>query len=317
MTARRDPDRLIRAYLEDGPTELPDRSYDEVRSQIDHTRQRVAIGRWTEPRMNNFARFAIAVAAVLVVAVIGITLLPNQGGIGGVPTPTPSPSPSPTASPAAFPGAGPLAAGRYTDTPFLGNDASMCGPEPTGATPPPCTEATRDDAIRFTFTVPDGWAGISFLLALASEGTTPPGGAGMIFGRGGWLHSDPCLTDAQIALNDAPPDVPVGPGVDDFANALAEHPLLDVTAPVDVTLAGYAGKYVDLQVPSDISACAAYFPWEGGGGPYAQGPSHRWHLWILDVDDVRVVVQAMDYAGTSPQRQAELGAIVDSIQITP
>ena len=50
---------------------------------------------------------------------------------------------------------------------------------------------------------------------------------------------------------------------------------------------------------------------------YAQGPSHRWHLWILDVDDVRVVVQAMDYAGTSPQRRAELQAIVDSIRIEP
>ena len=112
------------------------------------------------------------------------------------------------------------------------------------------------------------------------------------------------------------PDIPVGPTVDDFANALADHPLLEVTTPVDVTLAGYSGKYVDLQVPSDISACpSSYRPWEPG--IYAQGPSHRWHLWILDVDGVRVVVTTTDYAGTSPQRQAELQAIVDSIQIEP
>ena len=33
MTAPRDPDRLIRAFLDEGPTELPDRAYDAVRSR--------------------------------------------------------------------------------------------------------------------------------------------------------------------------------------------------------------------------------------------------------------------------------------------
>jgi hypothetical protein len=50
---------------------------------------------------------------------------------------------------------------------------------------------------------------------------------------------------------------------------------------------------------------------------YAQGPSHRWHLWILDVDGIRVVVQTADFAGTSAGDRAELQAIVDSIQIEP
>ena len=52
-------------------------------------------------------------------------------------------------------------------------------------------------------------------------------------------------------------------------------------------------------------------------GIYAQGPAQRWHLWILDVDGIRVVVHADDYAETSPERQAELQAIVASIQIEP
>ena len=89
-----------------------------------------------------------------------------------------------------------------------------------------------------------------------------------------------------------------------------------MTTPVDVTLAGYSGKYVDLQVPADISACpTSYFVWEPG--IYAQGPGHRWHLWILDVDGVRVVVQSTDYAGTSARHRQELQAIVDSITIEP
>lgn len=324
MTAGRDPDRLIRAYLEEGLTELPDRSYDAVRSQIDQTHQRVVIGPWRLPSMNNFTRLAIVGAAVLVVALAGVYFLPRLGGIGG-PGTSPSPVPSPTAVPAssapprAFPDLGPLPAGAYFMDPFGGADSSPCGPVPTRQTPPACPDETADDSIRFTFTVPDGWAVAPFQSVwLANGQSSPPSGAGMIFGRGGWLHSDPCVTNDHVQLDGAPVDVPVGPTVDDFANALAEHPVLDVTAPVDVNLDGYSGKYVDLQVPADISACAtSYFPWEGGRSLYAQGPSHRWHLWILDVGGVRVVIQTGDYAATPLQRQNELQSIVESIQIEP
>ncbi len=125
--------------------------------------------------------------------------------------------------------------------------------------------------------------------------------------RGSWLASDPCA--------EANPDIPVGPSVDDFANALAEHPLLDTTAPVDITLDGYSGKYMDLQTPADLTGCAFYRPWDPG--IYAQGAGQRWHLWILDVDGIRVVIHADDYEGTSAQHQAELRAMVDSIQIEP
>jgi hypothetical protein len=110
--------------------------------------------------------------------------------------------------------------------------------------------------------------------------------------------------------------------VADFVDAVAEHPILETTAPVDVELAGYSGKYFELQVPADISMCDSepggppqYRPWEPG--IYAQGPSHRWHQWVLDVDGVRVVVQSFDYPGTSAARRAELQAIIESIQIEP
>jgi hypothetical protein len=112
------------------------------------------------------------------------------------------------------------------------------------------------------------------------------------------------------------PDVAVGPSVDDFATAIADHPLLDATEPVAVTLGGYSGKYVDLQLPSDLTGCTeSYFPWEPG--PYAQGSSNRWQLWILDVDGVRVVIQTMDYPGTSEQDRDELRAMVESMRIEP
>ena len=63
MTTPRDPDRLIRAFLDEGSTELPDRAYDAVRAHIERTRQRVVIGPWREPPMPTIARFAVAAAA--------------------------------------------------------------------------------------------------------------------------------------------------------------------------------------------------------------------------------------------------------------
>ncbi len=297
MTMPRDPDRLIQAFLAEGQTELPDRTYDAVRDDIDRTRQRVVIGPWREPRMNTFAKILVAAAAVVVVALAGVNLLSRTESVGA-----PSPSPSPAASPAAFRN-GPLSAGAYVMTPFTGvppDTSGLCM-----AADPSCTESPADDSIRLTFTVPAGYEGRPLPLIWGLGGDT-----GMIILRGGRLYSDPCHSTP-------PPDIAVGPAVDDFANAIAAHPLLDATTPVAVTLAGYSGKYIDLQLPADVSGCTngQFYPWEPG--LYAQGPGHRWHLWILDVGGVRVVIQSMDYANTSAERRAELQAIVDSIQIEP
>ena len=61
--------------------------------------------------------------------------------------------------------------------------------------------------------------------------------------------------------------------------------------------------------------CNGYFVWEPG--IYAQGPNALWRIWIVDVNGVRVVVRADSFPGTAPQVQAQLAAIVDSIQIEP
>ena len=44
MTAQRDPDRLIHAFLMEGQTELADPVYDAVRATIERKRQRAVIG---------------------------------------------------------------------------------------------------------------------------------------------------------------------------------------------------------------------------------------------------------------------------------
>ena len=195
-----------------------------------------------------------------------------------------------------------LAAGTYR----IGQWDTGCSEHQPGCSPSPA-----HDAIQVTLTVPDGWAGILGSIVLDEIGNGAPDGAGLLVGRGAWLLSDPCTKANHVVL----PDIAVGPSVDDFADALADHPLLDVTDPVDGTLAGYSGKYLDLQVPADISMCEVYRPFDPG--IYAQGPSHQWHLWILDVDGLRLVVQSTDYPGTLAKHRAQLEAIVDSITIEP
>ena len=269
--------------------------------------------------------FSVAVVAVLVIA--GCST--GQGTQTGAASPSigephPSPAPIATATPAtpttpttptviASPSAsaaltgfpeGPLKAGTHTAAPLnTANGEGVCHAPPQ----PGCSEPPSGDDIRFTITVPDGWEGVGAGIWLAGPGNGPPDGAGVLFGRGGWLLSDPCQ-----ATN---PDVSTGTTVADFVDAVVAHPILDTTPPVDVELAEYAGEYFDLQVPADLSTCEFYRPWEPG--IYAQGPSHQWHQWVLDVDGDRVVVQSFDFPGTSAEDRAELQAIVDSIKIEP
>lgn len=121
MTAPREPDRLIRAALEDGPTVLPDRVLDSVLGEVHRTRQRAALGPW---RIQPMSRTALAAAAVIAVVLVGGLVLVGRGQsaptVGTLATASPAPSPAPSNSPSPAPSVaasqvpaavGPLAAG--------------------------------------------------------------------------------------------------------------------------------------------------------------------------------------------------------------
>jgi hypothetical protein len=310
MTTESDPrTRTVLSWLREDDHENAERVLLAALNEIDHTEQRRS---WWPARrsndMNNFAKVLFAAAAVVAVAVVAINLLPGDGtGTGSVPT-TPSMSPTVPPSPSTNPTPEPTASlVTHALTPF----------GPGGFD----DEDPRAASITFTFDAPAGWEpfglggsdpGPGEALGVWIDGNGPPDGATLGFYPGSGLFSDPCLTEEEA---DAEADVPVGPTVDDLVTALVDHPSLDVTSPVDVTLAGYSGKYLDLQVPDDISACAYYRPMDVH--IYAQGPGQRWHMWVLDVGGVRVLVETNDYAGTSAQRLAEEQAMIDSLEINP
>ena len=92
MSTDRDTTRIVRSWLEEGATALPDRVLDAVLDQLPATSQRRPwwpVRRFDE--MNNALKLAIAAAAVMVVALVGINLMPRSGSVGG---PVPSMSPS-------------------------------------------------------------------------------------------------------------------------------------------------------------------------------------------------------------------------------
>ena len=182
------------------------------------------------------ATLKLAAVAVLALAVgIGVVQLrPSTNNVGSAPSPSASPTESPTPARLAD---GPLPAGAYVAMPFGFGSGRRHTPPQTG-----CSEAIPDDDIRVTFTVPDGLSGMADLgVGLDVGDRNTPTWAAVIVERGAWLLTDPCQNGKSA-------DIPVGPTAQDFFIALAGTEL-DDTVPVDITLAGYSGLYLELPGP--------------------------------------------------------------------
>jgi hypothetical protein len=95
MTAQHDLDQQLTAFLRDGPTQLPDASFDAVRDRTEQTRQRVVIGPWRAPTVSKLVPLGLGAAAVIAVLLIGTRFIGSpSSNVGGAPSAGPTASPS-------------------------------------------------------------------------------------------------------------------------------------------------------------------------------------------------------------------------------
>ena len=84
---------------------------------------------------------------------------------------------------------------------------------------------------------------------------------------------------------------------------------------LDVTLSGYRGNHLTLQMPDvrRLRPPGALILWTGSPANGVGYPGERHGLWILDVDGVRLMIDAWSSAGTSAEVLAVQQRVIDSI----
>jgi hypothetical protein len=288
MTREDDFISQLEGYLDEyeGLTPLPDAVRDAVRGELPRTKQIGPIS----GLMRNLnmtmqippaARYGLVAASVVAAVLVGAAVIggPNTGvGPDSTPTPTATPQPLP-----------------------LGETNLQPG-----------TYRLTSAGLNAYITVPAGWRN------LGQSGVN--GGSSddmfIVF----WpnpddfneVYTDPCNWSTTII------DPPVGPTVDDLANALAAQAMRGDAVPTAVTIDGYEGKYLEMSVPTDMDLASCdegeFRSWLGR---YHQGPGQIDRVYILDVDGQRRVLTVNHMPGASEAELAELQAIVDSIDILP
>jgi hypothetical protein len=212
-----------------------------------------------------------------------------------------SPSPTPAASAAPSPAATP----RPTST----GDAGL----PVGPF------NVEDAGVSMTVTIPaSGWTFVPQVSGLIKgvEVANVPEAAIHLWGTPPgtefYVPGNPCRVTSTR------PDTPATT-VDDLAAALAAQVDRYASLPEDVTIGGYAGKWVTLHVPEDatFAACemgkfVSFGVGEDPLGRWQQGPGQIDEFWLVDVNGAIAVLNAMYRPDTSPSLVEETRGIVES-----
>ena len=290
MSADRDADRIVRSWLEEGVTTLPDRVLDAVLDEIPATPQR-RVTWWPARRlfdMNKALAYGVAAAAIVIVAILGISALAPNGLNVGDQAPSPTATPTPTRPPTA----------------------------PTGGLDPGTYRVAEFTRRAFTITVPSGWTrednfvskGTGTAEANAFEGN----GVYLATWTVSHVYADSCQWEG--ALGEAR-------SVAEVTEALAEQTGHDTTGPTETQLGGYPATRFEFSVPSgfDITACDQEFlrlwpdegPNENFGLPIFVGQTAM--VYVVDIDGQAQLVIAGQKERSTAADVAELDDVLASI----
>jgi hypothetical protein len=235
--------------------------------------------------LNNVAKAAIAATAMLVVAVVGITLV------------------SPSSSPAA------------TAQPGPSRTAASAGP----ASRRPFRQTVTEKGVRFSIRVPRYWEPFSSIptkkspqgpISLNRSYVGAQGAEAIIY----WTsfpdgdYADPCARELAPSI---------GQSAANLAAAVSTAPGTKlVKGPLDVTLGGHPAKHVVLTVRKSVGCNPGFFyTWRDGGfgGAFWRttdvGDTIR--VWIVPVGGTRLFIAAATREGANKQ---EVKQIVESIR---
>ena len=287
MTTERDPrTRTVLSWLREDLHENAERVLLSALDEVDTTPQRRPT--WSARRsldMNSPIRYAIAAAAVLVVALVGYQLLPPNTGSGGV---TPKPSPAVTTSPTEIPRlpfSGPSDAGTY-----------RMGTGPT-----------------ILVTVPPGWTSTGGMQIIKNLEQPNEVTALELYSADVQVFADACQSAGTEEL--------IGPTTDDLLAALLAQENSDISDPVDVTIGGLPGKRFEVSVPDgiDIAQCSigSLQIWVDSMRSYLAGvglDGGARSVGVADAPGGRLLLQLP--LGDAPAEDiAERDAIIASIEI--
>jgi hypothetical protein len=167
-------------------------------------------------------------------------------------------------------------------------------------------------------TLPEDWGnfnGWGLFRQRAGEEDSP---VGILFWDVAQVYGDSCRWSGT--------DVRPGRGVRDLVEAIGAVPSRNATRPVEVTLDGAEGTYLEWSVPTDLAQEAGRFvdcdegefrSWTGiAGGQtrYHGAPGQVDRLWILDVDGARLVIDAVSEPTATEAEIAEMIDVVESIR---
>jgi hypothetical protein len=229
--------RIIRTWLDEGGSELSPRVHDAVLREFP-TRRQDGASAWRMP-ITAYATVAVATAAVVVLVLASLRLLPGTMSGGSGPTATPSPTVAPTPTP------GPI------DRSY--RDVGHIGLPPSGAIP---SDPGRTELLEM-YLHPGGppYKGAIFLYADGRLVWNEYYGAGALSRSTGWLEQRLTSDGIELvrALATRGPDMPGG------GSPMRLDPVL---LPDQLPASAWADATIRPYVPSGYAACLILENWE-------------------------------------------------------